>query len=106
MELSAKLSGMKRATIIYCDKMTSKAQEVSLEGTVEDVLDIAQSCFTMLEAVEDEVRDLLHREGSDLWEKVEGDEFRCFLMNIDSQFRKAVQRAIFIGYLQDQKAEA
>ena len=106
MELTTKLSGMKRATIIYCDRMTSKAEEVSMRGTVEEVLDIARSCFTMLEAVEDEVRDLLHREGSDLWERVEGDEFRCFLMNVDNQFRKAVQRAIFIGYLQDQKAEA
>ena len=106
MELEIKLAGMKRATMTYCDRMTAKAEEISINGELEKVLHVAQSCFTMLEAVEDEVRDLLDREGSDLWERQESDEFRAFLMNVDQRFRRCVHRAIFIAYLQSQNAEA
>jgi hypothetical protein len=106
MELEIKLAGMKRATLTYCNRMTAKAEEISLKGEVEEVLSVARSCFTMLEAVEDEVRDLLDREGSDLWRRQESDEFRAFLMNMDDQFRKCVHRAIFTAYLRDQNAEA
>lgn len=104
-DIEVQLKSMRRATQVYCNKMIERADQISLMGKNDEIAEMAQKCFRMLDVVQDEVQDFLAKNGSDLWERGERDRFLDFVTEIDEKFTASLRRAIMFTYVRDQKIQ-
>lgn len=101
-DIEIQLNSMHKATKLYCTKMVERADHVSLLGKNDEIIELAQKCFQMLDVVQDEVQEFLAKNGSDLWERGERDKFLDFVDEIDGRFTASLRRAIMFTYIKEQ----
>ena len=104
-DIEVQLKSMRQATQLYCNKMLERADQISLMGKNDEIAEMAQKCFRMLDVVQDEVQDFLAKNGSDLWERGERDRFLDFVTEIDEKFTASLRRAIMFTYVRNQNIQ-